>query len=153
MSETAIRAALYSAVSDVSNIGTVYDYERWAAEWGTFLTLFKTTITGVPQIRGWEVAYRGFLPARDPQFARQVIHNHSFVVQGYMALSDADESEKTFATLALAVVAAIDADSTLHSGVYKLTGPASMDIFEPRSFGSVLCHYARITITVSEQVS
>jgi hypothetical protein len=153
MSESAIRAAVYAAVNGVTNKGVCYDYERWANTWPAFLALFKTTISGTAQIRGWEVGYRGHASRRDPQFARQVIHDHRFIVQGYMGLDDSAATEKTFATLAEAVVAAIDASSTLHSGAYTLTGPASIDAHEPRMFSDTLCHYALISLTVSEQVS
>lgn len=153
MSEAAIRAAIYSAVGGVSSVGEVYDFEQWAAEWPDFLNLFKTTIGGVDQILGWDVSYRGFSPSRDPQFARFVIHTHTFWVQGYNRVNNALATEKIFAPLAIAVCAAIDANSTLHNGVYKHTGPAELQTVEPRTFGSVLCHYARIVVTVPEQVS
>lgn len=153
MSESAIRAAIYAAVGGVSNVGKVYDYERWAATWPDFLALFKTTVSGTDQIRGWEVSYRGFSAERDSQFRQFKRHTHTFWVQGYMGVSDADETEKTFATLAHAVVSAIDSDSTLHSTVYKFTGPVSMPICQTRMFSDVFCHYAQIVVTVQEQVS
>jgi hypothetical protein len=153
MSESAIRAALYAAVNTVTNIGKVYDYERWAAEWPKFLDLFKTEINGVEQIRGWDVAYRGFVATRDPQFARFNIQNHAFWVQGYVRLNDSLASEKEVSALAAAVCDAIDTDATLHATVYQNTGPASLEEFTPRTFGSVLCHYVKIVVIVPEQVS
>jgi len=153
MSESAIRTLVYTAVNGVSNVGKVYDYERWAAEWADVLALFSTRISGVNQIRGFNVAYRGFTASRDPQFARFVQHTHRFQVQGYMGISDDNSTEKTFSTLAEAVAAAIDADSTLHGSNYITTTPASLDTLEPRWFGSTLCHYAEINVQVTEQVS
>ena len=153
MSEATVRAALKNAIDTVSNVGKTYDYERWAAEWGDFLALFKTTISGTAQIRGWEVAYRGNDAQRDPQFARQIIHAHAFQVRGYMRVDDSAASEKTFAALAESVQAAIDASVTIHSSTYLDATPATLQAFEPRSFGGVLCHYAQINITVTEQVT
>jgi hypothetical protein len=152
MSEAAIRAALYTAVNGVSNIGKVYDYKRRADTWPEFLALFKTKISGTEQIRGWDITYRGFTGIRDAQFGRAVKHNHLFWVQGYMGVNDADATDKTFAALAEAVVAEIDASATIHTGVYTLTGPASLEV-EAVPLGSALCHLAHIVIEVPEQVS
>lgn len=153
MSQSAIRAALYTAVGTVSNVGKVYDYKRRADEWDTFLEFYRTTINGVSQIRGWDITYRGFTARRDPQFARQVIHDHTFWVMGYMGLSDVSGTDKTFADLCEAVAAAIDANATLHTGVYNLTGPASIPELEVIPLGDVLCHIAQIIVVVPEQVS
>jgi hypothetical protein len=153
MSEAAIRALLNTAVNTVSNVGKVYDYERWTNGWDTFLDLFKTTIGTTPQIRGWDIGYRGFIAERDPQFARKTIHRHTFWVQGYMRLNDALASEKDAAALSTAVCNAIDASAALHATVYHNTGPASLEQFEPRTYGSTLCHYSRIVVIVPEQVN
>ena len=58
MPEAAIRTQIYTILGGVTNIGQVYDYERWAADWVTFINLFKTTIGTVDQIRGWEIGRR-----------------------------------------------------------------------------------------------
>lgn len=152
MSESAIRAALYSAVSNVTDAGRVYDYKRRADNWPDFLALFKTTIGGVAQIRGWDINYKGFEGQRDPIMARQTIRNRIFWVQGYMRVNDDAGSDKIFATLTEAVCNAIDADSTLHSGPYKMTPPASMPEVEVLPLGDVLCHFAQIVVTVSERI-
>lgn len=153
MSQATIRTAIYNAVNGVSNKGVCYDYERWRADWAGFLSLFKTTVSGTPQIRGWEVAYRGYEPTRHPQFSRITLQAHRFVVQGYMGVDDSEATEKTFATLAETVCETLDADSTLHSSTYWRVSSADLQAFEPRMFGSVLCHFAQIAITVTEEVS
>jgi hypothetical protein len=153
MSESAIRAALYTAVSGVSGAGKVYDEKRRADTWPDFLALFKTTIDGTPQIRVWDINYKGFEGQRDPQMARQTKRSHIFWVQGYMRVNDATSSDKTFATLTVSVCNAIDANATLHSGVYKFTPPASLPEMEVLPLGDVLCHFAQIVVTVTEQVT
>jgi hypothetical protein len=153
MSQAAIRTALNTAVNTVADVGNVHDYERWSDDWANFLDMFKTTINNVEQIRGWDIAYRGFLAERDPQFTRSVIHRHAFWIQGYIRLNDEMASEKEAAALAEAVCTAVDSNATLHTTVYQNTGPASMEEFTPRTFGGVLCHYAKIVVVVPEQVS
>ena len=152
MSEATIRAAVYAAVNDVTGKGVVYDYERWAATWPAFLALFKVTEAGDGQIRGWEVAYRGFNAVRDPQFGRLTLREHNFWVQGYLRIDDSAGSEKTAAALAEDMCDAIDANTTIHSSPYRDASPASLEVFGPRDFGGVLCHYARIVVTVTEDL-
>lgn len=153
MSEAAARTAIYNAVNGVTNIGLVYDYERFAADWGAFLDLFRTTIGTTPQIRGWEVAYRGFTHGEPLDFSGQHIRAHRFNVMGYMGVDDANSSEKTFAALAEDVADALDADGTLHSSTYYFVSDASIQIFEPRSFAGVLAHYAELQVTVEEVIT
>lgn len=147
MSEAIGRAAIYNAVSGVSNIGKVYDYERFVNDWSRFLDLFKTTIGSTPQIRGWMVGYAGAETVREFQCK---IRRHRFVVRGFLRLDDSAASEKTAATLAESVTNALDADSTVHA--HSFTTEAQLEIFESRDFGGVLCHYAEITQEYVEQV-
>jgi hypothetical protein len=137
-------------VNGVTNVGKVYDYERWANEWDDFLTFFKTTISTVDQVRGWEVVYRGFAHQPPMDFSGKHIRAHRFAVMGYMGLDDSEATEKTFAALAEAVADAIDADATIQASTYYYVEDVSIDEFEPRMFGGVLCHYALINVIVEE---
>lgn len=151
MTQAAARTAVYNAVNGVSDKGVAYDYERWAAEWGKFLGLFKTTVGGTDQIRGWEVCYRGFSVETPPRtFGKARQRTHRFQVKGYMSIDDSAETEKTFTALAEAVANAIDGDSVLHGDSFLETGDAQIATAEPRFFNDVLCHYAEINVTVSE---
>ena len=151
MSESAIRAAIYNAVSGVSNVGKVYDYERWTADWSGFLDLFKTTISSKEQIRGWEVSYRGFLADEPREFAGIHIRNHQWQVRGYLGLDDSAATEKTMSTLAETVRNTLEDDSSLHAlSFYDVECGL---LFEPRMFGSVLCHYAEISLEVAEVIT
>lgn len=149
MSEAAIRTAIYNAVAGVSNVGTTHSYERWASTWDAFLDLFKTTISSTDQIRGWEVGYRGFVPNTEARvLSGSFIRTHQFVVMGYLGVDDSATTEKTMSALAEAVANAIEADTTLDALAYDNVETALL--FEPRMFGSVLCHYAEITVTIGE---
>jgi hypothetical protein len=151
MTQATARTAVYNAVNGVTGKGVAYDYERWAVTWPEFLDLFRTTVSGVSQIRGWEVCYRGFSAVTPPRtFGKARQRRHRFLVQGYMGLEDAAESEKTFAALAESVANAIDGDATLQGSAFLETGDAEIATLEPRLFGGTLCHYAEINVTVSE---
>lgn len=157
MTQATARTAVYNAVNGVTDVGQVYDYQRWAAEWGDFLSLFKTTISGTPQIRGWVVQYRGFsvetvgdegLTIRTFGDARQ--RTHRFQVKGYMGVDDSAATEKTFSALAEAVANALDTDSTLHGSSFLDAGDAELTDVVNVPLGGTLCHYAEINFTVSE---
>lgn len=153
MSQAAIRTAIYDAVSGVSDVGQVYDYERHANEWNAFLDLFQSTITGNEQILGWAVSYRGIITSeRDtfrPGSKSGLFRTHRFQILGIAGIDDANGSEKVFAALAEAVCDALDDDNTLQS--YISVSPASMR-FDPAPFSGVLVHGALIIIDVKEGV-
>jgi hypothetical protein len=152
MTEATIRTAIYNAVNGVSNVGKVYDYERWANEWGDFLDLFKTTIGSTTQVRGWEVGYRGFLPDEEATLlAGAWVRNHNFVVVGYLGLDDSEATEKTMSALAETVADTIEADSTLDGLSYA--NVETTLLYETRVFGGVLCHYAEIGVLIGEQIT
>ena len=152
MSEASIRTAIFNAVNGVSNIGKVYDYERWASEWNDFLDLFKTTIGSTTQIRGWEIGYRGFAPDEEAEvLAGAWVRNHQFQIVGYLGLDDSAATEKTMSALAETVADTVEADSTLDGLSYDNIEIALL--FEPRTFGGVLCHYAELTVLIGEEIT
>ena len=151
MSEAAIRTAIYNAVNGVSQVGQVYDYQRHATEWSDFLSLFKTTVSGTDQVRGWMVGYRGITETLGGRFQRgdkRITRTHRFQILGVMAIDDSEESEKTFAALAEDVCDALDSDTTI--GAYA-TKPATLG-FDPSPFAGILVHAAAITFDVTEAV-
>lgn len=151
MSESAIRAAIYSAVSGVTDVGKVYDYERYSKEWGDFLDLFQTTIGGTSQIRGWMIGYRGIPESVGGRFTtpNRISRKHSFNILGVMGIDDSEESEKTFAALAEDVCDALDSDATINA--FAGVSLATLS-FDPRPFAGVLVHAAVIVLEVTEFV-
>lgn len=154
MSYSTIRTAIYEVIRDVSQVGIVHDYERHVTNWDEFLDLFKTSIGGKSQVRGWMIGYRGIPTVNRLTFNTSsnvgTERIHRFRVIGVMGINDKEESEKTFATLGEDVCDALDADSTLHStGIHA--SPAAM-LFDSRPFADVLVHAAVITMEVTEIV-
>ena len=151
MSEATIRTAIYNAVSGVTDIGLVYDYERHSNDWGDFLDFFKTTIGSTAQIRGWMIGYRGIPESSGGRFTTpsRITRKHRFNILGVMGIDDSEASEKTFAALAEDVCDALDSDAAVNAFLH--TTPATLG-FDPRPFAGILVHAAAIVIEVTEAV-
>lgn len=153
--EAAIRAQLKSTIQGVSNTGVVHDYLRWAAEYSAFLDLFKTTISGKSVIRGWTITCESMPQRQDGDDgatygtrATGNIQTFNYRLRFYAGLDDSAATEKTILTLALNVVDALDTATTVIDSTSLIATPAQLEVFEPRMFGSVLCHYAEIVQVV-----
>ncbi len=155
MAEATVRARLKTILESVTSVGTVHDYERWAADWTTYLDRFKTTISSVDVIRGWTITCQSFSPVvletiGDQQINREYVYK----IRGYFGLDDANASEKAAMLIVEDVCEALDADTTIHGASYYGPGAhpmAELTVFEPRAYGDVLCHYAEITQVVKEE--
>jgi hypothetical protein len=148
MSESAIRTQIYTILNAVTNVGKVYDYERWTADWTTFINLFKTTISGIDQIRGWEIGRRSAKEERQTLGAND--RDHTFIIRGYLGLNDAAATEKTMNNLVEAIAAAFRANLTLNGAAVQGHDYLQIDLIEARTFGSVLCHYAELRLNVHD---
>lgn len=150
MSESAIRQQIYTILSDVTNIGKVYDYERWAVDWNTFINLFKTTINGKDQIRGAEIGRMA--PVSDDM--HRTIRNHTYFINLFMGVNDAEASEKTFNAIIEAIATAFRPDEQLAlNGECLGIEYIKVDELDTRTFGSVLCHFCRMTTMVYEHLA
>ena len=145
MSEGLIRAAIKSALEGVGGIGTVHDYERWATEWGDFLSLYKTSGN---VINGWTITRQR--TTEEQATTSHTERTHHFLIRGIYGLRDADATEITFQSLIEAICAAFRA-------LYRIDGtamdnePIQVELVENRMFGTVLCHYCELTLAVTEQ--
>lgn len=150
MSVTQQRTDLYNAVNGVSNAGVVYNRYRYQNNWADFLTLFKTTIAGTDQIRGWMLEYKGFQGNDNTQMHYGQLQTHGWTVHGFLGLSDANSTEITFSALVESVIDAIKASTALRNqNTYFDVTPATGEI-EIRLFGDVLCHYIQVRVTITE---
>lgn len=147
MSESAIRAEIFSILSSVQDIGKVYDYDRWAADWGAFINLFKTVIAGKEHIRGFEIV-RVSAPSQYDDNVEETVF-HKYVIRGYMSLKDAEATEKTFNSLIESIRERFRFNFSLN-GKCEFAGPVSVELIETRTFGAVLCHYCELTLPVQE---
>jgi hypothetical protein len=139
-----VRSKIKALIESVPDTGIVHQYERWTADWGKFITLFKAT-SG--EILGWEIS-RSAAPGIYLNTVEEQI-NHRYLIRGYMGLQDATETELSFNEKIEAIRDAFRSDMTL-GGMNELPVGFDCRLIEPRSFGSVLCHYAEIIIEVQE---
>lgn len=159
MSEATTRAYVKSVIDGVSNVGNVHDYQRWAVKWPDYLDKFKATISGSDVIRGWTVSCQSFtqeyLIYPNDDGKNIAVRDYTYKIRAYFGLDDANASEKTAMAVVEDVIEALDANTTLHAQTefYDETPPAQLDLFEPRLFGGVLCHYAEITQHAKEEVA
>ena len=146
MSEDAIRASLFTILKAIAGIGKCYDYTRWNNDWGKFIELFKDS-TG--KILGWELGRAAvqstYLSNADGE------ETHAFIIRGYMAVNDAQTSEKVFNAKIETIRATFRRNYTLNDTVHMVS-PVSAQVIDQRVFGSVLCHYAELRIDVTEFV-
>lgn len=151
MAYTTLLAQIKSAVEGVTGIGVVRDYLRWWSDKKDFLDLFRTTIGGQAQIRGWTITRDG-IPFNE-RYAQGGKHRvtHMFVIRGVLGLQDGTATEKTFQALVDSVVDALD-DAVTLGGNVRSAGPATAAAITHRGFGEVLCHYCEIQFPVTEHV-
>lgn len=145
MSEAIIRQKIFEILSAVPGVGKVHNYERWSNDWNKFLALFQDPVS--KRILGWEIT-RQSSPATKISNAEEET-THGYVLQGYMGLNDALATELEFNALIETIKTAFRGNHTL-GGFCLDAGPLSLDISEARTFGSVLCHYAKLMLPVSE---
>ncbi|TAN61050.1 hypothetical protein EPN18_07380 [bacterium] len=149
----AIAANIKTKLLTVANIGQVHDYYRWSKDAGAFLAMFSATIGGVKQIRGWEITRTAVTEHKHGAFWR----HHQFRISGYMGLQDAAGTDKTFQTLVENICETFrtaDGGATwdYRNGDSPDNSAMQVNTIDVREFGAVLCHYAEITLSVTEKI-
>ena len=144
MNLVSIRAAVKSKLLTISGISIVHDYLRWSNHWNTFLSLFKTD---ADIINGWMIT-RDKTPSRISS-RTTAEREHNIRLIGVYGLDDSEATEITFQAQVEAITAAFDADCDLGGTTFKCK-PCQVEVFEPRMFGSVLCHYTELLLIVHE---
>jgi hypothetical protein len=160
--EANVRARILTVIKSVDDYGNAYDYARWLNDWNNLRTLFKTEIDNVAQLRGWTIELADIEQTIETFGVHgdgSVQVDYVYRIRGLMSLDDSEGTEKTFVAHALAVVAALDADSKLHTANYEdgansnfVSEACSRAPFDHRMFAGVLCHVTEITKRVSEMV-
>lgn len=147
---TTIRGAIVTRMQSVANIGVVNDYERYTQAMSELKTLYAATISGSPQLRGWHVRR---VSAREVfvDSGRYSVHTR-WALRGFMAIADANATEKTFDDLIEAACDAFRADDTLGGAVLSCIDPESGECglqlaeHRPVLFAGVLCHNAILNL-------
>lgn len=147
MSYSGILAKLKTILQGATGVSAnyVHDYSRHASDWSVFLSLFKDT----NKIHGYEITRRSLL--EDAETSRTNKATHTFLIRGYYSLDDSAGTEKTFQGILENIRTAFRNQITLDDTVLYID-PLQIIIFENRMFGSVLCHYTEINLSVTEEV-
>ncbi len=146
-----IIAAVKARLETVTNVGVVHNHNRWNADWSTYLNQFKQTIGGTVQIRGWMVTKEESNPiVGDTYSMGNVRRTYNLLIYGVMGLDDSANTEQTFLNLVEAVMDTLDnrIDLGLAAVVDYGVGPSTLRNYSIRQFGSVLCNYAEIHLSV-----
>ncbi|MDE0331595.1 MAG: hypothetical protein OXL41_06965 [Nitrospinae bacterium] len=163
--------AISAEISSVPGTGRVHSYQRWSADLGKYLDLFRWPMSdGLTQIRGWVLtreragedvasigsnASGGFTPSG---LSRRT---HTFLLFGIMSAEDAVGSEVAFQDLIEEICDRFRDDKVLRlldeSGSSRVLSlerlqPPQVDLIELRTFGNVLCHYAEIRVRAIERI-
>lgn len=147
-----IIADVKAKLEEIANVGKVYDYERRANTDAEFIALFKDA-SG--KILGWEITRKTVTEHIGGAYFR----HHQLLLQGYRGLQDGIGSSKDFQVL-------VDTICTKFRGAQSPGGstwdyrdgdnpnnaPAQVPVIDDRMFGNVLCHYAQITLAVTERI-
>lgn len=147
MSLVAINEQIKTILSATAGVGVVHDYERWAADWATYLDLFSAEGETGKRINGWEITRKKTLAV-----TASVTHDsrsHTFLIRGMYGLKDSEASELVFQQIIEDICAAFRSNYKLNSTAEN-TEPIQVDLVENRIFGNVLCHYCELTLQADE---
>jgi hypothetical protein len=149
MSEAVIRQKIVDIFNEVPEIGRVYDFPLTFTTWDDFVAHWKDS-TG--KILGFEISRASAKDTYDDP--DESTWTHQFLVKGYMGVNNAGASDNVFQALLDAVCGRFRFDHYLSGCAGQITFVTPMQIIrsEERIFGSVLCHYAELTISVSELI-
>lgn len=153
MSEATVRASLKTILESISDMGTVHDYQRWSSTFDAFLSHFKATIGGVEVIRGWVITataipQEGFVTTGNRHTSNR--RTYIYQIRGYWGLDDSEATEKSALAKTIEVMDALDSGSIFTGNVIS-AGLSQLNTFEPRVFGSSLCHYSEIEQQITEK--
>ena len=145
----AVRAAILARLQAVTGIPSVYDYLRNLSDEAT-LKAIALDVGG--RIHFWQFGLAQDSPLEAKRYAAGETRVRArWELHGYYAVNDAAATEKTFDTEAAAVFDAFEASpkklQVAGADVTIESGPAQRQQGGHVMFGTVLCHYARMSLT------
>lgn len=146
------RGELKRVIDAVSETGNVYAYHRWAALRPDIINIFQTIIDGEKTIRAWMVNGPGPLLSEQIEFGYPPAEKNTMTweILGYFAWNDDSISQMRAGDMTRKVMAAINADSVLHSDLFYTVDLVQLIAFEPVMLANILVHRARLTIEITE---
>ena len=153
MSESAIRAQIKSILSNISNIGNVYDTKRYYNNQADRLTIMKATISSVDQIRAWMISREGtpevnqVLLGLSASNGREVVHKYS--IEGWISLKDSSTTELTLNALLDLIEDAFADNRTLNATAFYHEG-IIIDKIDTVDMTGILCNHCELSLRVKE---
>ena len=149
-----IRAAIATALGQVTNIGKVNAYDVLAIREEDFKAFFLDSTLGY--VQGWAITREA--TTEGDKDTEQNWRRHLMVIRGYRAIGSGGATETAFQDLVEAVCVRLRSeqrdqlkDPTLQPTA-TFVGPPNVRILEPRMFGSYLVHYVEVLLVVTESV-
>ncbi len=147
MSWAKLRPLVYERLLQVEDIGAVHDYIRHTRFWDEF---FKRHVRD-QRVRTWEFSRTSQSSEFDGLGVECVFRDSPQVlVIGREGVHDASASEHGFQDLVDRVLAGFRSD-TLFEGAVIVPVPPQLESLEHATYGGVLVHEARITLTLNER--
>lgn len=150
-----VRAGLKTRFEAIAGIGIVHDYERYTREASKLAELYKTTVDGQTRLRGMHFRLR----RAEETFTglnRWHVYRH-WAGRFFMAIDDADESEKLFDNVIEAIQDSFRADPYVPGTANQVQVRADEDesgivLAEsaPVLFCGVVCHAANLTFRTEQ---
>jgi len=154
-----VRDAIVATLKSVEKVGQVHAYERYAATNEKLRKFYEYSCAGDTHLRGWYVrrlTTQEFDGTVNPQ---QI----GWVIRGFMALSDANESELIFDDVIERIRDAFrddyDLGGLIDSSVNNDLAGVQLEDANAVMFAGVLCHSARLklwtqcTVTISDNLA
>lgn len=153
MSEVLIRAQIKTILSNISNIGNVYNTKRYYNSQADRLSIMKTTISSVDQIRSWMISRDGqpesnqVLLGLTASNGREVIHK--YVIEGWISLKDSSTTELTLNALLDLIEDAFADNRTLNNTCFYHEG-IIIDKIDTVDMTGILCNHCELSLRVKE---
>ncbi len=153
MSESLIRAQIKVILSAVANIGNVYDTKRYYNNQADRLTIMKTTIGSVDQVRAWMISREGqpesnqVLLGLTASNGREIIHK--YVIEGWIGLKDSSTTELTLNALLDLIEDTFADNRTLNSTCFYHEG-IIIDKIDTVDMTGILCNHCELSLRVKE---
>ena len=158
--------AIGAEVAALSEAGRLHLYQRWAADIGRYIDLFRWRAPdGKDQIRGWVLTRESvkeelgsFASSSPGAFTPAGVNRrtHTFLLFGVMSLEDDTASEIEFQDLIETICGRFRAGDALRLGgnitSLERLPPPQVDRIDFRAFGSTLCHTVEIRIQAIERI-
>ena len=145
-----IRAAIAEKIFSLDPSVAVHEYERYTQNASDLIAMYKSGDAENARLHGWHVRRLA---------TKEVLVDtgrwsiwHTWRIRGFMAIDDADESEKLFDTEIEAIRDAFRADDSLGGLVFECVaqnGDTGVQVIasQPVLFAGVLCHSAELGLT------